>query len=77
MGTDLFLLEGRAFSWRRICELRREQLEALRKARGKQPALFELREDRRPLTQKTASGRYAEPSLLDGIAFHAAHDIPP
>ena len=42
-----------------------------------QPVLFDLREDIRPPSQQTASGRYAEPSLLDGIAIHAAADIPP
>lgn len=65
MNTDVFLLEGRAYSWRRLCELRREQLEAARKARGAQPPLFELREDHRPESQRTASRRYAEPVLLD------------
>jgi len=65
MNADVFMLEGRAYSWRQLCELRRQQLEAIRKARGTQPALFELREDHRPLTQRTASGRYEEPGLLD------------
>jgi hypothetical protein len=65
MNTDVFMLDGRAYSWRHLVELRRQQLEALRKARGTQPALFELREDRRPLTQRTASQRYSEPALLE------------
>ena len=30
-----------------------------------QPTLFELREDARPMTQRSATGRYLEPSLLD------------
>jgi len=77
MNRDVFILEGRAFSWRQLCDMRRAQLEAAREARGTQPALFELRADSRPPTQQTASGRYAEPSLLDGIAVHAAYDIPP
>jgi hypothetical protein len=65
MNTDVFMLEGRAYSWRQLCELRRQQLEAIRRARGVQPALFELREDHRPESQRCASGRYAEPLLLD------------
>jgi hypothetical protein len=65
MSTDVFILDGRAYSWRKLCELRREQLEAARKARGTQQALFELREDCRPLAERTAAGRYAEPSLLE------------
>jgi hypothetical protein len=65
VNGDLFMLEGRAYSWRQLRELRRAQLEALRKARGAQPALFELHEDCRPRSQRTASGRYAEPGLLD------------
>ncbi len=64
-GADIFVIGGRAYSWRQLCELRRQQLEAARKARGTQPALFELRKDCRPSSQRTASGRYAEPGLLD------------
>lgn len=67
MSADLFILDGRAYSWRHLCELRRQQVEAARKARGTQPALFELREDHRPPSQRTASGRYSEPGLLDGL----------
>ena len=67
MNTDVFLVDGRAYSWRQLCELRRSQLEAIRKARGTQAALFELRDDRRPASERTAAGRYAEPSLLDLI----------
>jgi hypothetical protein len=68
MNTDVFMIDGRAYSWRKLCELRRQQLEAIRKARGTQAALFELREDCRPESQRTASGRYAEPALLDWLA---------
>jgi hypothetical protein len=71
MNTDVFMIDGRAYSWRTLCELRRQQLEAARKARGTQAALFELREDRRPESQRTTSGRYAEPGLLDWLT-HAS-----
>ena len=62
---DRFVLDGRAYSWRALCELRRQQLQALRNARGMQSALFELHDDRRPKSQRSASGRYAQPGLLD------------
>jgi len=65
MSRDVFLIDGRAYSWRRLCELRRAQLQAIRKAEGSQPALFELREDCRPPIERTATGRYREPGLLD------------
>ena len=64
---DVLMVDGRAFSWQRLCELRREQLEAWKKAEGQQPALFELRDDYRPQAARTAAGRYREPSLLDGF----------
>jgi hypothetical protein len=65
MSTDTFILEGRAFSWKALRDMRRAQLEAMRTARGKQPALFALVEDRRPQSQRSASGRYSEPLLFD------------
>lgn len=70
MKPDTIMLDGRAYSWRALCELRRQQLEAWRAARGEQPALFELRKDVRPAGERTAAGRYLEPGLLDwpGVA---------
>jgi hypothetical protein len=65
MSADTFILDGRAYSWRKLCQLRREQLEAIRKARGKQDALFELKDDYRLTSQRTAAGRYSEPTLLE------------
>jgi hypothetical protein len=67
VNADVFLLDGHAYSWRQLCALRREQLEAIRKANGTQATLFELREDRRPDSQRSAARRYQEPSLLDLI----------
>jgi hypothetical protein len=64
---DTIIVDGHAFSWQQLCELRRQQLEAWRAERGEQPALFELRDDCRPQAERTATGRYREPSLLDGI----------
>jgi hypothetical protein len=43
-------------------ELRREQLAAV--AKSEQPALFALKEARRPIADRTAACRYLEPSLF-------------
>jgi hypothetical protein len=64
---DTIIVNGHAFSWQQLCELRRQQLEAWKAERGSQPALFELRDDCRPQAERTAAGRFREPSLLDGI----------
>lgn len=61
MTADLFILDGRAYSWRQLCE--GKQQAARRSAAWRQPALFELHDDCRPLSERTASGRYAEPVL--------------
>jgi hypothetical protein len=61
---DTIIVDGHAFSWQRISELRRRQLEAWKAARGEQPALFELKDDCRPQAERTAAGRYLEPSLF-------------
>jgi hypothetical protein len=62
---DTLIVDGHGFSWQRLCELRRQQLEDWKKSEGRQPALFELRTDCRPRAERTAAGRYREPSLLD------------
>jgi len=64
MTLDRFVIDGHAYSWRRIVELRRQQLAAAEKARSRQLALFELREDHRPIAERRAADRYLEPSLL-------------
>jgi hypothetical protein len=65
MNADTFIVDGRSYSWRRLCELRRAQVEAQKRARLCQLALFELHDDCRPLTERTAADRYLQPSLLD------------
>jgi hypothetical protein len=42
---DVLIVDGHAFSWRRLCELRREQLEAWKKSEARQLAHFELKTD--------------------------------
>lgn len=64
MNADVFILDGHAYSWRRICELRRQQLEARAATRARQLALFALKHDRRPAAERTSAARYLEPSLL-------------
>jgi hypothetical protein len=56
------LIDGKRHLWRDILALRREQLRAFANAR--QPPLFELRDDSRPPAERTAAGRYLEPSLF-------------
>jgi hypothetical protein len=55
-------IDGKRYLWRDLVKLRQEQREAARRAA--QPPLFELRDDRRPETDRTATGRYREPSLF-------------
>jgi hypothetical protein len=55
-------IDGKPVLWRDLLSRRREQLAAL--AKSEQPALFELREDRRPVADRTAADRYLEPSLF-------------
>jgi hypothetical protein len=53
---------GKRYVWREVLRLRREQIEQCAKA--EQPALFMLTDDRRPPADRTAAGRYLEPSLF-------------
>jgi hypothetical protein len=61
---DIILIGGHAYRWQAICELRRRQLEAWKAARSRQLALFELKDDCRPAAERTAAGRYTEPTLF-------------
>ena len=61
MASAFIVIDGKRYAWRDILKLRREQRKA---ARQTQLTLFELKDDRRPATQRTADGRYAEPTLF-------------
>jgi hypothetical protein len=61
---DIVLVDGHAFSWQRLRELRRQQLEAIQAAQPRQLALFGLKDDCRPAAERTAAGRYAEPTFF-------------
>ena len=63
MSNPKFIeIDGKRLLWRDVLQLRREQKQAC--ANAVQPALFELHEDRRPPSDRTAAGRYLEPSLF-------------
>jgi hypothetical protein len=66
MKPKFIEIEGKRLLWRDVLKLRREQVEAA--ARNQQPALFELKEDSRPASHRTASGRLAEPSLFSVLS---------
>jgi hypothetical protein len=61
---DIILIGGHAYRWRQLCELRRQQLDAWRAEQARQLALFELKVDYRPAAERTAAGRYQEPTLF-------------
>lgn len=62
-GPRYLVLDGKRYLWPDLLRLRKEQRRAAKK---EQPTLFSLKEDCRPPTQKTASGRYREPTLFEG-----------
>ena len=57
-------IDGKRYLWRDIVKLRQEQCRAAAEAAPVQPPLFALREDFRPITERTAAIRYLEPSLF-------------
>jgi hypothetical protein len=59
-------IDGKRYLWRDVLQLRREQKKAV--ARLQQPTLFELKDDCHPETERTAAGRYREPSLFSGMS---------
>jgi hypothetical protein len=63
---DVLVVDGRGLSWQRLCELRRQQIEAWRAAQAQQLTLFEMHEDQRPAAERTTRRRYEEPTLFAG-----------
>jgi hypothetical protein len=61
MGSRTVEIDGKRYLWRDILKLRQEQR---MQSREKQLTLFELKDDRRPATQTSASGRYEQPTLF-------------
>jgi hypothetical protein len=65
MSAPKFIdIDGKRYLWRDLVQLRQEQCRAAALAAPTQPPLFELREDFRPITERTAASRYLEPSLF-------------
>ena len=63
MNLRHIVIDGKAYLWRELVRLRREQLAAF-KTQASQPALFELKNDTRPKPERKAAGRYLQPSLF-------------
>jgi hypothetical protein len=61
MAPLFVVIDGKRYLWRDILKLRREQRKA---ARQRQLTLFELKDDSRPASQRTAEGRFTEPTLF-------------
>ena len=61
---DTLIVDGHAFSWRRLIELRRRQLETWQAEQARQLALFELKDDHRRASECSATRRYQEPTHL-------------
>ena len=55
-------IDGKRYLWRELLQLRSEQKKAY--ARAQKPTLFELKDDSRPITQRTVASRFQEPSLF-------------
>jgi hypothetical protein len=54
-------IDGKRYAWKDILQKRREQQHPT----PPQPTLFELKEDARPPSERSAAGRYLEPTLFD------------
>ena len=59
------LPNGERMEWKLLRQLRRQQIQEAR--RMQQLTLFELVDDTRPSTQRTASDRYEQPLLFDPV----------
>ncbi len=62
-------IDGKRVLCRELLQRRREQLAAA--ARLEQLSLFELKEDCRPMPERTAAGRYSEPTLFSLLGREA------
>jgi hypothetical protein len=64
--APFIVIDGKLYRWKEILEQRRAQLAAAGAAQASQLALFAgLHADRRPVAERTAAGRYLEPSLFE------------
>lgn len=66
MTRTFIAIDGKHYLWKDILDLRRAQLAADSSNNATQMALFaSLREDHRPVEERTASGRYQQPNLFE------------
>ena len=72
MAPTFIIIEGKCYPWKEILKLRREQRKA---ARQPQLTLFELKDDCRPASQRTAEGRYSEPMLFS-VDYASVRTVP-
>lgn len=56
-------IDGKRSLWRDLLQKRRQQRQEAQ-IQAEQPTLFALREDRRPVPERRAAGRYLQPSLF-------------
>jgi hypothetical protein len=61
MAASFVVIDGKRYLWKDILKLRREQRKT---ARQRQLTLFELKDDSRPASQRTAEGRFTQPTLF-------------
>jgi len=61
MRPKYIVIEGKRIAWRDILRMRLEQGQQ----QPQQPTLFPLRDDAKPVSQRTAAGRYTEPLLFE------------
>jgi hypothetical protein len=62
MSRTVIYIDGKPHLWSELLKLRREQRKAARQP--DQETLFPLKEDSRPASQRSASGRYEQPLLF-------------
>jgi hypothetical protein len=62
MTKQFIEIDGKRILWRDLLQIRREQRQA--EVKQEQPALFEMKEDARPVTERKSADRYLQPSLF-------------
>jgi hypothetical protein len=62
MSLKFIDINGQRFRWKDILRMRKEQEKAARQPN--QPPLFDLHDDARPVSQRSARGRYESPMLF-------------
>ena len=74
-APDTIIIEGRAYSWRVLLELRKAQLDAWRKAKPSQPKLFDLKKDCRPKACLVRSAQRVNHIAHAALLLRAHHAV--